>query len=127
LGITMRLSTGYSGRISSVSDQSTPNHLDSRNTSNFILDQFREIKERLVARPESADLILKRIVVQLGDQKLNQSIQHVEESFCLLHRSRVLSESSTLHTLTLRIFESYDRFHMEGLVQCKSGGNRVLL
>jgi hypothetical protein len=95
-------------------------HLESRNTlySNFILDYFTEIKERLVARPESANLVMKGIVVQLdGDQKLNQ---HVEESFCPLHRSRVLSESSTLRTLrtvTLRIFESYDRFNMRGQSQ----------
>jgi hypothetical protein len=56
---------GYSGRFFSVSDQSTP--LESRYTPNFILDEFSEIKERLVARPASANLFLKRIVVQLGD------------------------------------------------------------
>jgi hypothetical protein len=56
-----------------------------------------------VARPESPNLILKKIVVQSGDQRLNQSIQHVEESFCPLYRSRVTSVSSTLRTVTLRI------------------------
>jgi hypothetical protein len=71
---------GYSGRFFSVSDQSTTANLESRNTPNFILDEFSEIKERLVARPESANYILRRIVVQLGDHKLNQFIQHVEES-----------------------------------------------